>query len=139
MCITTPRISALTATVTSASVSTDDSVETIRTDLRSRLEDSTEGDEDESERQEHSGSRVPGSQKEEISLGSDPFAAHSCHQRTESMSSVASAVSSTMGMNDPPSGTTNLLDMSDEPPSIALTDSFDYAGVILSVSSVTAG
>ena len=76
--------------------------------------------------------RVPGSQKEEVSLES--FAANSCHQQTESMSSVTSAVSSTMEMNEPPSGITNLLDLSDEPPS---TDSFDHAGVTLSVSSAT--
>jgi hypothetical protein len=42
---------------------------------------------------------------------------------------VTSAVSSTMEMNEPPSGITNLLDMSDEPPSTGLTDSFDRAGV----------
>jgi hypothetical protein len=54
--IITPRISASTVTVTSASASTDDPVKTVWTDLRSRLEDSTEDDEGEGERQEHAGS-----------------------------------------------------------------------------------
>ena len=131
--IITPDVSASTAT--SASMSTDESAETVRTNLLSRLEDSTEDDEDEGERQEHRDSRVPSSQNEEIFpslLDPDPFAAITRHQRTESTSSMASAASSTMEMNEPPSGTTNLLDMSDEPPSIAMTDSFDHAGAILS-------
>lgn len=124
----------------STSASTDQSVETVRTNLLSRLEDSTDEDDDgEQDRRYQRGSRIPSPQKGEEDfpslLDSDPFAANtptsSHHKRTESTSSAISAVSSTMEMNEPPSSTTNLLDMSDEPPSIALTDSFENAGAIL--------
>ena len=119
----------------STSASADESVETVRINLLSRLEDTT-GDEDEEQEYYHHIPRVPSPQDGGETflslLDPDPFAANirtsSHHQRTESTSS---AVSSTLEMDEPPSGATNLLDMSDEPPSAALTDSFDDGGVVL--------
>lgn len=115
-----------------------DSADTIQTNLLSRLESSTE-DDDEDNAPTAEGS-APVQEVEAAAfpslLDSDPFASHtpppSFHRRTASSTSAISATSSTMELDEPPSGATNLLDMSDDPPSIAMSDSFDHASSILS-------